>query len=67
MCNGIVANLEQVKRGMAWRYVKYSRDPMIADAEKDAREQGRGLWDDKDPVAPWMWRHRQKTGVSHVR
>lgn len=57
-CEGIDANLEQVRRGMAWRYVKYAKDPSIAEAELDAREQGRGLWSDPGAVEPWVWRKR---------
>lgn len=60
-CSGIDANLEQVRRGMAWRYVKYSKDLLIAEAETQAREQGRGLWKDPEPVAPWVWRKLKRS------
>jgi formylglycine-generating enzyme required for sulfatase activity len=29
-------------------------------AAREAREAGRGLWADKDPVPPWEWRARMK-------
>lgn len=57
-CGGVDANLEQVKRGLAWAYVRYARDPRILAGEKEARAAGRGLWVDKDPVAPWEWRRK---------
>ena len=59
-CDGIDANLEQVRRGMAWRYVKYAKDPSIAEAESEAKGQGRGLWADPGAVEPWVWRKRGK-------
>lgn len=57
-CAGIDANLEQVRRGLAWAYVRYARNPRIFAAEKEARAAGRGLWTEKDPVAPWEWRRK---------
>jgi micrococcal nuclease len=36
--NGKDANLEQVKRGMAWVCVKYATDPVYFAAERTARE-----------------------------
>ncbi len=57
-------NLEMVRAGMAWWYRKYAREQNPGDrvlyeaAEKDARENRRGLWVDSRPVAPWEWRRR---------
>lgn len=50
------ANLEQVRRGMAWVYRKYARDPLYFRAEEEARAARRGLWADPNPVPPWEWR-----------
>ncbi len=49
-------NLALVRQGFAWRY-KYSRDEALLAAEREARAARRGLWQDKDPVPPWKWRH----------
>lgn len=57
-----IVNQEMVKQGMAWHYKKYSTDPIYAHLEKTARENKVGLWADKNPIAPWIWR-KQK----HVR
>ena len=63
--NGIDANLEQIKRGMAWHYKQYAREQSkedqreYAEAEDEAREAKRGLWKDVEPVAPWEFRRRQ--------
>lgn len=62
---GIDANLEQIKRGMAWHYKQYAREQSkedqreYAEAEEEARETKRGLWKDVEPVAPWELRRRQ--------
>ena len=61
-CDGIDdVNLELVQRGFAWRYPEYSRDPAFSDAERDAREQGRGLWVDPAPMEPWVWRKLKRS------
>ena len=46
-------NQEVVRAGYAWHYVKYSDDASLAVLEKEARIARRGLWQDKDPMAPW--------------
>ena len=62
--SGVDANLEQVKRGMAWFYKKYQNDQPLQDrldylhAQEDA-ERGRvGLWVDPGRVAPWDFRKK---------
>lgn len=52
-----LVNLEMVKSGMAWNYVKYSRDPVYAEAETEARAAKRGLWSQPNPLSPWEFRH----------
>ncbi|MFZ5795769.1 MAG: thermonuclease family protein [Pseudomonadota bacterium] len=52
------ANLEQVRRGMAWLYRKYARDPSYYLAEEEVKRAGRGLWSDPGAMPPWEWRHR---------
>jgi micrococcal nuclease len=51
-------NHEQIARGMAWHYLQYSTDPMLALAEAAARRARRGLWQDKKPEPPWQWRRQ---------
>ena len=54
----IDANLEQVRRGMAWVYRKYARDSAYYQAEEEAKGAKRGLWSDPGALPPWEWRHR---------
>ncbi|QZA82263.1 thermonuclease family protein [Deefgea piscis] len=62
--NGIDANLEQIKRGMAWFYVQYGRDSTYRDAELRAKTSRTGLWADMVATPPWEFRHGKKTGQS---
>jgi endonuclease YncB( thermonuclease family) len=56
-CGAIEANSEQVRRGMAWVFVKYAPagSPLYA-LEASAKAKRAGLWADAQPVAPWEWR-----------
>jgi len=59
------ANLALVDAGMAWWYRQYRKQQSPADreayerAEREARDQQRGLWSQPNPMPPWQWR-RQK-------
>lgn len=62
LVNNIDASLEQIKRGMAWHYKAYEREQspvdraLYAQSETDARQAGRGLWQDTSPIPPWKFR-----------
>jgi len=53
--------LEMVAEGYAWHYLKYSKDPQLATAEKEAREAKRGLWSEANPTPPWEYRLRKES------
>lgn len=61
VAHGLVAD------GMAWHYVRYSKDSGLAVAEREARAAGRGLWADKVPVPPWEWRATQRERKAQKR
>ena len=61
---GDLINLEMVKRGMAWVYRKYAKNPQYYEMEASAKAQKRGLWSQSNPVAPWEFRHPK---VKHVQ
>jgi endonuclease YncB( thermonuclease family) len=54
--------LEQVKRGMAWHYKQFANEQSKADqesyaqAETTAQAQSIGLWKEKSPTPPWVFR-----------
>ena len=55
-CEGVDANAEQVRAGMAWVFDKYVTDQALYATQDEARAARRGLWADAAPVAPWNWR-----------
>ncbi len=58
--DGTSLNRLLVEEGYAWWYRKYSSDSSLGQLELDARLKRRGLWADKDPVAPWDWRKKKR-------
>lgn len=55
-CDDINAGAEQVRRGMAWVYDRYAKEPQLYTLQDEARRERRGLWSDAAPVQPWVWR-----------
>ena len=49
---------------MAWHYKYYQMEQseedrrLYSEAELEARMKQVGLWMDKEPMAPWVWRRR---------
>jgi micrococcal nuclease len=60
--NGLKVNEEMVRLGMAWEYSHYHSDRRYISIEQEARQAKRGLWAQRDPVPPWLWRLRHVTG-----
>jgi len=59
-CGEVDANAEQVRRGMAWVYDRYVTDRSLYALQNEARAAHLGLWADKAPTAPWVWRAQHK-------
>ena len=53
-------NLIMVQQGMAWAYRQYLHDIAYLQAEQTARENRRGLWRDRSPVEPHLWRQQRR-------
>ena len=53
-------NLQQVKDGYAWVYKKYSNNQTYYKEETKAKESKKGLWIEKNPVAPWEFRKQKR-------
>ena len=59
---GMDVGLEQVRAGLAWWDRQYAGQQTSQErasyeqAEFDAKTHRRGLWNSKNPVAPWEWR-----------
>lgn len=56
-------NEELLKEGLAWVHIYYCKEPICNEwysFEKRARKRQIGLWRDKSPVPPWVWKRRQQ-------
>lgn len=60
LVDGVDANKEQVKRGMAWVYKQYLRDQSLLQVEDAARQAKMGLWSEQNPMPPWEYRLGKK-------
>jgi endonuclease YncB( thermonuclease family) len=58
--SGIDANRQQVITGAAWVYERYNTDYALPGIQTQARKDRRGLWVEKHPIEPWIWRKNQK-------
>jgi len=60
--NGRDVGLIQIESGLAWHYKRFSYEQTAsarksyADAQSIAVADRRGLWDDKSPIPPWVFR-----------
>ena len=50
--------LELLEAGLAWTAERNPLEELESVKEK-AREQGKGLWKEKDPTPPWIYRREQ--------
>ena len=57
--NGESANALMIKFGFAWVYDKYAKDSALYEYQDQARAKSLGLWQAKDPIAPWVWRKQK--------
>ncbi len=57
-------NRELVRAGYAWVYPTYCKEePLctkLSKLEAKAKKKKKGLWQQKRPVAPWVWRRKNK-------
>jgi endonuclease YncB( thermonuclease family) len=59
--DGKAVNGLLVEQGLVWVYSRYCHKNICRDwksAEKQAKLQGRNLWQNPHPIPPWVWRHR---------
>lgn len=57
-------NERLIEEGAAWVFNQYCHKPECEswrEAEEKARTEGRGLWKEKAPISPWVWRKKVKT------
>ena len=49
-----------VQSGFAWHYSYYDKTPAYIEAEKRARAEKQGLWQDPAPINPFEFRKMNK-------
>jgi len=59
-------SLELVKAGLAWYFNAFSSDPVLAAAEKTARNQKIGLWSMSNPIPPWVYRRQHGRRAARI-
>lgn len=60
-CKGEDVGRFMVSRGLAWVYDQYARGhEYLYPLQEEAKSERRGLWQDKQPIAPWIWRSKSK-------
>ncbi|WP_317193474.1 thermonuclease family protein [Olleya sediminilitoris] len=58
--DSINLNHQLVENGLAWHYVKYSKDTILQSLEDKAKKDKLGLWQDPNSISPWQWRANKK-------
>lgn len=61
---GKSVNQEIIKAGYAWVYDRYCQAGVCSRyrlLEKEARQAGRGLWQEEEPIPPWLWRRGERS------
>lgn len=58
ICNNQDASVYMVKNGHAWFNKRYSMDYTLDLAEQESRANQLGLWKQKNPTPPWVWRQK---------
>ena len=52
-------NAQMLVDGLAWHSISFSSDATLTRLEEDARLAKRGLWNQRSPVAPWIYRAKK--------
>lgn len=54
--NGLDVNLQMVREGMAWHSAHFLTNSVYSSAHSEAKEHGRGLWVEDNPIPPRIYR-----------
>lgn len=49
-------NAAMLDSGLAWHFKKFDGRKDMAEREESAKQARVGLWADRDPIPPWVWR-----------
>jgi micrococcal nuclease len=57
-CNATPVSQFMIEQGYAWFNIRYSNQWALQHSENEARQAKRGLWKQKKPMPPWVWRQK---------
>jgi endonuclease YncB( thermonuclease family) len=63
--NGINLNEQIISQGFGWVYRQHCKKRLCADwlqLESNAKASQKGLWADANPIPPWEYRQKQRSG-----
>jgi micrococcal nuclease len=60
---GVNLNRELIREGLAWWYWSHSTDHELEELETEAWQAKRGLWIDRLPIPPWVFRKIERKQV----
>ncbi len=64
--NNLNVNLKMVEQGLAWAY-RFNSQEIYRNAQRQAKEQQLGLWQDKYPLDPYEWRKQKKANYQQFK
>ncbi|KAJ4772096.1 Ca-2+ dependent nuclease [Rhynchospora pubera] len=59
-CDGVLIQEKLLRKGCAWHYKAYDKRRSFAQWQREARNAGRGLWANPNPVAPWVFKREER-------
>jgi micrococcal nuclease len=63
--DGRILNEELLTCGYAWHYTQYDKNCQWDTLQQRAQVQRIGLWQGKNPIAPWMYRRHKRLTSRH--
>jgi endonuclease YncB( thermonuclease family) len=53
-----------VRSGFAWCHPAYEEDAKLKELQRLAQEEGLGIWEQTEPLSPWLWREREPFAIA---
>jgi micrococcal nuclease len=60
VCGGVDVGSHMVSSGHAWAFDRYVKNKNLFVYQQSAKQMQLGLWQDANPIPPWIWRKQSK-------